>query len=93
MCTVSHTTASVLGAVGEANDAACLPAPCIPQVCTDASLGANPKFLKDCRMVSPSPQTDVLVVELVEQGSEDHTVGVVQMPICSLVEAGTIVQW
>ncbi|KAL6757667.1 hypothetical protein V8C86DRAFT_2616269 [Haematococcus lacustris] len=55
---------------------------------------AAPKFLRDMRLAVSSPSTEVLTVEMLQCCPRgDLVVGTAQLPLASLVNQGTLVQW
>ncbi|KAG1668885.1 hypothetical protein FOA52_016054 [Chlamydomonas sp. UWO 241] len=54
----------------------------------------SPKFLKDLRMSVADPESDVLRVELLQEGPKgDLVVGTAAIRVASLVNKSTMVQW
>lgn len=65
------------------------------EVRTDIIKGTSrPKFLKDCRLVVPCPETDYLQIELMQVGPRgDLVVGSEELRVLTITSRGTIVHW
>ncbi|KAG2452675.1 hypothetical protein HYH02_002908 [Chlamydomonas schloesseri] len=65
------------------------------EVKTDVVKGSlAPKFLKDCRLAVPSPESDYLRIELLQVGPRgDLVVGSDDLRLLSITARGTIVHW
>ncbi|GLI66667.1 hypothetical protein VaNZ11_010597 [Volvox africanus] len=65
------------------------------EVKTDVVKGSlQPKFLKDCRLAVPLPETDTLRIELLQVGPRgDLVVGSDDLRILTITSRGTIVHW
>ncbi|PNH09633.1 hypothetical protein TSOC_003711 [Tetrabaena socialis] len=65
------------------------------EVKTDIVKGSvQPKFLKDCRLAVPSPESDGLRIELLQVGPRgDLVVGSDDLRVLSITARGTIVHW
>ncbi|GIL84801.1 hypothetical protein Vretimale_14384 [Volvox reticuliferus] len=65
------------------------------EVKTDVVKGSlQPKFLKDCRLSVPLPETDILRIELLQVGPRgDLVVGSDDLRILTITSRGTIVHW
>ncbi|PNW74605.1 hypothetical protein CHLRE_12g490700v5 [Chlamydomonas reinhardtii] len=65
------------------------------EVKTDVVKGSlAPKFLKDCRLAVPTPESDYLRIELLQVGPRgDLVVGSDDLRLLSITARGTIVHW
>ncbi|KXZ49854.1 hypothetical protein GPECTOR_19g305 [Gonium pectorale] len=65
------------------------------EVKTDVVKGSlQPKFLKDCRLAVPTPETDTLRIELLQVGPRgDLVVGSDDLRVLTITARGTIVHW
>lgn len=65
------------------------------EVKTDVVRGSSqPKFLKDCRLAVPMPESDYLRIELLQVGPRgDLVVGSDELRILTITSKGTIVHW